>query len=182
MIRTIGVDPGARYTGYGIVEGDGSSLKYIHHGTIKLPANRPLCERLKIIFEQIGASIREYNPQFMAVEEVFFAKNVKSALSLGQARGAVILAGVNAGLSVHEYSALSIKQSVAGYGRAAKAQVAGMIQRIFRIDSEIEPNAADALAVAVCHINTYSSNMRWNLSASKDSTSKNSTLKNPDRL
>ena len=163
MIRTIGVDPGSRYTGYGIVEGDGFQLKHIHHGTIKLPANRPLCARLKIIFEQIDASIREYSPQFMAVEEVFFAKNVKSALSLGQARGAVILAGMCCGLSVHEYSALRIKQSVAGYGRAAKEQVAGMIQRLFRIDAPIEPNAADALAVAVCHISTHSSNIRWKI-------------------
>ena len=97
MIRTIGVDPGSRYTGYGIVEGDGFRLKYIHHGTLKLPAARPLSERLKIIFEEIKASIREYGPEFMAVEEVFFAKNVKSALSLGQARGAVILAGVSFG-------------------------------------------------------------------------------------
>ena len=171
MIRTIGVDPGSRYTGYGIVEGDGFRLKHIHHGTIKLPANRPLCARLKIIFDEINASIMEFSPQFMAVEEVFFAKNVKSALSLGQARGAVVLAGVHSGLSVHEYSALRIKQSVAGYGRAAKEQVAGMIQRILGIDGEIEPNAADALAAAVCHISTHSSNMRWNLSTSK----------NPDR-
>ena len=163
MIRTIGVDPGSRYTGYGIVEGDGFRLKYIHHGTVKLPAARPLCERLKIIFEEINASIREYGPEFMAVEEVFFAKNVKSALSLGQDRGAVILAGASSGLSIHEYSALRIKQSVAGYGRAAKEQVAGMIQRLLRIDSSIEPNAADALAVAVCHISTHSSNLRWKI-------------------
>ena len=164
MIRTIGVDPGSRYTGYGIVEGDGFRLNYIHHGTVKLPAARPLSERLKIIFEEIKASIREYGPEFMAVEEVFFAKNVKSALSLGQARGAVILAGATLGLSIHEYSALRIKQSVAGYGRAAKEQVAGMIQRLLRIDGAIEPNAADALAVAVCHISTHSSNLRWKLS------------------
>ncbi len=97
----------------------------------------------------------------MAVEEIFFAKNVKSALSLGQARGAVLLAGICAGLTIHEYSALQIKLAVAGYGRAAKEQVAAMVQRIFRIDARIEPNAADALAVAVCHINTHSSNMRW---------------------
>jgi crossover junction endodeoxyribonuclease RuvC len=162
------------------VEGDGSRLNYIHHGTIKLPANRPLCARLKIIFEEINASIGQYCPQFMAVEEVFFAKNVKSALSLGQARGAVILAGVCCGLSVHEYSALRIKQSVAGYGRAAKEQVAAMVQRLFRIDGAIEPNAADALAVAVCHISTHASNIRWNLSTPKNSMSKNSTSKNPD--
>lgn len=163
MIRTIGVDPGSRFTGFGIVEGDGFHLKHIHHGTVKLPASRPLPERLKIIFEQIKDSIGAYDPQFMAVEEVFFAKNVKSALSLGQARGAVILAGISLGLSIHEYSALSIKQSVAGYGRAAKEQVAGMVQRLLHLDLELEPNAADALAVAVCHISTWSSNTRWKL-------------------
>ncbi|SPF43055.1 component of RuvABC resolvasome, endonuclease [Syntrophobacter sp. SbD1] len=161
MIRTIGVDPGSRYTGFGIVEGDGFRLKHIHHGTLKLPAGRPLCERLKIIFEQLNASILEYAPEFMAVEEVFFAKNVKSALSLGQARGAVILAGASAGLSVHEYSALRIKQSVAGYGRAGKEQVAGMVGRLLCIDGAIELNAADALAVAVCHISTHCSNIKW---------------------
>ena len=163
MIRTIGVDPGSRYTGFGIVEGDGFKLKHIHHGTIKLPPARPLCERLKIIFDELSVSIREYDPESMAVEEVFFAKNVKSALSLGQARGAVILAGVCLGLSIHEYSALSIKQSVAGYGRAAKEQVAGMVQRLLRIEARIEPNAADALAIAVCHISTHSSNLRWKI-------------------
>ncbi len=161
MIRTIGIDPGSRFTGYGIVEGDGHNLKYIHHGTIRLPASRSFPERLKMIFEQLGAAISEYKPVSMAVEEVFFAKNVKSALSLGQARGAVLLAGVSAGLTIHEYSALRIKQAVAGYGRASKDQVAGMIQRIFRIDAQIEPNAADALAVALCHLNTHSSNRRW---------------------
>lgn len=161
MIRTIGVDPGSRFTGFAIVEGDGYQLKHIHHGTVKLPSSRPLAERLKIIFEQLQDSIGTYEPQFMAVEEVFFAKNVKSALTLGQARGAVILAGICSGLSIHEYSALRIKQSVAGYGRAAKEQVAGMVQRLFRIDAVLEPDAADALAVAVCHISTWSSNLRW---------------------
>lgn len=163
MIRTIGVDPGSRFTGFGIVEGDGFHLRHIHHGTVKLPSSRPLAERLKIIFEQIKDSIGTYCPEFMAVEEVFFAKNVKSALSLGQARGAVILAGICSGLSIHEYSALRIKQSVAGYGRAPKEQVAGMVQRLFRIDAALEPDAADALAAAVCHISTWSSNIRWKL-------------------
>jgi crossover junction endodeoxyribonuclease RuvC len=163
MIRTIGVDPGSRFTGYGIVEGDGYTLKHIHHGTLKLPSARPLVERLKIIFDELRAEILQYGPEFMAVEEVFFAKNVKSALSLGQARGAVILAGVNSGLSIHEYSALSIKQSVAGYGRAAKEQVGGMVRRLLCIGGGLEPNAADALAVAVCHINTHCSNIRWKI-------------------
>ncbi len=163
MIRTIGVDPGSRFTGYGILEGDGYRLRYVHHGTIRLPASRPFPERLNIIFEQLNSAISEFKPECMAVEEVFFAKNVRSALSLGQARGAVLLAGTSAGLSIHEYSALRIKQAVAGYGRAAKEQVTGMIQRLFRIEGQLEPNAADALAVAVCHISTWSSNRRWNL-------------------
>ncbi len=143
------------------MEGDGYRLKHIHHGTIRLPAGRPFAERLKMIFEQLGAAIGDYDPQCMAVEEIFFAKNVKSALSLGQARGAVLLAGISAGLSIHEYSALAIKQAVAGYGRAPKEQVTAMVQRLFRIDDAIEPNAADALAVAVCHLNTHSSKIRW---------------------
>jgi crossover junction endodeoxyribonuclease RuvC len=161
MIRTIGVDPGSRYTGFGIVEGDGFHLKHVHHGTVKLAPSRPLHERLNIIFEQIKVHIGSYEPAFMAVEEVFFAKNVRSALSLGQARGAAILAGTSSGLSIHEYSALSIKQSVAGYGRAPKEQVAAMVQRLLGIDPIGEPDAADALAVAVCHISTWSSNLRW---------------------
>ncbi|MCE5334029.1 MAG: crossover junction endodeoxyribonuclease RuvC [Desulfobacteraceae bacterium] len=163
MIRTIGVDPGSRFTGYGIVEGDGFRLRHVHHGIIKLPASRSFPERLKMIFDGLSMAIREFGPDGMAVEEVFFAKNVKSALSLGQARGAVLLAGVSAGLCIHEYSALRIKQSVAGYGRASKDQVNGMIQRLFKIDGQIEPDAADALAVAVCHISTHSSNMRWKI-------------------
>lgn len=163
MICTIGVDPGSRFTGYGIVEGDGFRLKYLHHGTIRLPASRSMPERLKIIFEELNGAIGEYRPEHMAVEEVFFAKNVKSALSLGQARGVAILAGISAGLSIHEYSALRIKQSVAGYGRAGKEQVAGMIQHLFRIDAPIDLNASDALAIAVCHISTHSSNIRWKI-------------------
>ena len=161
MVRAIGVDPGSRFTGWGIVEGDGSRLRYIHHGTIKLPAGKTFPERLRMIFDQLNSAIAEYGPECMAVEEIFFAKNVKSALSLGQARGAVLLAGTSAGLSIHEYSALRIKQAVAGYGRASKEQVAAMIGRLFRIDGQIEPNAADALAVAVCHLNTSSSRCRW---------------------
>ena len=163
MIRTIGVDPGSRYTGYGIVEGDGFRLKHLCHGTIRMPSSRSLPERLKIIFEGLTGAIDEYLPGYMAVEEVFFAKNVKSALSLGQARGVALLAGIRAGLSIHEYSALRIKQSVAGYGRAGKEQVAGMIQHLFRIDGPIDPNASDALAAAICHISTHSSNIRWKL-------------------
>jgi crossover junction endodeoxyribonuclease RuvC len=118
--------------------------------------------RLKIIYEQLAAVIEQWRPDCMAVENVFFAKNARSALVLGQARGAAILAGVNADLPVYEYSALQVKQAVAGYGRAGKDQVTQMIRYLFGLKEDLNANAADALAIAVCHINTVSSRVRWN--------------------
>jgi crossover junction endodeoxyribonuclease RuvC len=163
MVRAIGIDPGSRYTGYGVVEGDGNRLVHIANGVIRTPSQSSFPERLKTIYEQLTIVIDEGRPASMAVEEVFFAKNVKSALRLGQARGAAILAGVNAGLPVYEYSALEIKQAVVGYGRAGKDQVAQMIQHLFKLREALNTNAADALAVAVCHLNTTSSRARWNI-------------------
>jgi crossover junction endodeoxyribonuclease RuvC len=164
MIRAIGIDPGSRYTGYGIVEGDGSLLRHVKNGTIKLSGVLPLPERLGIIYRQLSAIIGEDHPNCMAIEDVFFAKNVKSALSLGQARGAAILAAVNAGLPVFEYSALQIKQAVSGYGKAGKEQMVKMIQYLFKLHQPPNANAADALAVAICHLNTQASRVRWSMS------------------
>jgi crossover junction endodeoxyribonuclease RuvC len=161
MIRTIGIDPGSRYTGYGVLEGDGNRLRHVANGTIRIPPGLPFPERLKIIYQQILSVIDHCQPASMAVEDVFFAKNVKSALRLGQARGAAMLAGVNAGLPVYEYSALQIKQAVVGYGRAGKDQVMEMMRYLFRLHEPLNPNAADALAVALCHLNTQSSMVRW---------------------
>jgi len=161
MIRAIGIDPGSRYTGYGIVEGDGSLLLHVTNGVISLPGSLPLPERLSIIYQQLAAIIGEVQPACMAIEDVFFAKNVKSALSLGQARGAAILAAINAGLPVFEYSALQVKQAVAGYGKAGKDQMVKMIQILFKLSKQPNSNAADALAVAICHLNTQSSRIRW---------------------
>ncbi len=160
--RTIGIDPGSRCTGYGIVEGDGHHLHHVSNGVIRLPGHLSLPERLKIVYEKLTCLIEENRPGCMAIEDVFFAKNVKSALRLGQARGAAILAGVNTGLTVFEYSALEIKQAVVGYGRAGKDQVSDMICYLFRLSRPIEADAADALAAAICHINTSASKTRWN--------------------
>jgi len=164
LIRTIGIDPGSRYTGYGIVEGDGSLLRHVSNGIISLSGTLPLPERLGIIYQRLSSLINEARPTCLAIEDVFFAKNVKSALSLGQARGAAILAAVNAGLPVSEYSALQIKQAVAGYGKAGKEQMVKMIQYLFKLNKPLNPNAADALAVAICHLNTQASRVRWSLS------------------
>lgn len=160
--RTIGIDPGSRMTGYGVIEGDGRSLRHISSGVVRLPGHLPLWERLGIIYTRLGAIIRENRPDCMAVEDVFLAKNVKSALKLGQARGAAILAGVSAGLMIHEYSALQIKQAVVGYGKASKEQVEEMVRFFFGLRERLNPNASDALAVALCHQNTGASLLRWN--------------------
>ena len=161
MIRVIGIDPGSRYTGYGIVEGDGNRLRHVMNGTITLPGALPLPERLNIIYRRLSAIIGEVEPTCMATENVFFAKNVKSALSLGQARGAAILAAVTVGLPVFEYSALQIKQAAAGYGKAGKDQMVKMIQYLFKLQEPPNSNAADALAAAICHLNTQASRVRW---------------------
>lgn len=161
MICTIGIDPGSRYMGYGIVQGDGNRLRHVRNGTIHPPSRLSFPERLGILYGELRSVIDECRPDCLAIEDVFFAKNVKSALRLGQARGAAILAGVNAGLPVYEYSALEIKQSVVGYGRAGKEQVEEMVRYLFGLRETLDPNAADALAVAVCHLNTSSSKRRW---------------------
>jgi crossover junction endodeoxyribonuclease RuvC len=161
MIRAIGIDPGSRYTGYGVVEADGSLLRHVMNGMISLPGTLALPERLSIIYRRLTTIIGEVEPSCMAIENVFFAKNVKSALSLGQARGAAILAAVNAGIPVFEYSALQIKQAAAGYGKAGKDQMVKMVQYLFKIKEPLNSNAADALAAAICHLNTQASRIRW---------------------
>jgi crossover junction endodeoxyribonuclease RuvC len=130
---------------------------------VQLNGRTPLTERLGIIYDRVASLIEEFRPDGLAVEDVFFAHNVKSALRLGQARGAAILAAINAGLPVHEYSALQIKQAVVGYGKADKDQVGQMICILLQLPAKINANASDALAVAICHLNTHLSKTRWNL-------------------
>jgi crossover junction endodeoxyribonuclease RuvC len=163
MQRTLGIDPGSRHTGYGVIQSDGSNLRHIAHGTIQVPVDMDHPQRLGVIYQQLIAVIGEYQPHSMATEDVFFAKNVKSALRLGQARGAALLAGVNAGLTVCEYSALQIKQAVVGYGRASKEQVVQMIRYLLQVKKPMDAHAADALAVALCHLNMEASRHRWKL-------------------
>lgn len=163
MIRALGIDPGSRFTGYGVVEADGSVLRHVASGVVRMQSSLPLPERLKLIYEGVTAVIRENAPACMAVEDVFFAKNARSALVLGHARGAAVLAAVNAGLPVFEYSALAVKQAVVGYGKAGKEQVSLMVRTLFSLREALDPNAADALAIAVCHLNTHASRTRWKL-------------------
>ncbi len=155
-MRVLGIDCGTEYTGYGVVElcHDGR-LVCLTCGAIQLSPREPLPARLAIIFNRLGAIIVEYRPDRVAIEDVFYAANVKSALKLGQVRGVAMLAASSAGLEVAEYSPLSIKSAVVGYGRAEKTQVQHMVMHLLNLTAIPEsPDAADALAIAICHLHT----------------------------
>ncbi|MCB1616051.1 MAG: crossover junction endodeoxyribonuclease RuvC [Pseudomonadales bacterium] len=157
MTLILGVDPGSRRTGFGIINAAGNRLEYVTSGTIHLPANESLPPRLKVIFDSLTEIIRTHCPQEMAIEQVFLAKSPSSALKLGQARGAAIVAGVTQNLPVSEYEAKKVKQSVVGTGAASKAQVQHMVKTLLNLPGIPAEDAADALAVALCHIHTQKS-------------------------
>ncbi|MBT3047851.1 MAG: crossover junction endodeoxyribonuclease RuvC [gamma proteobacterium symbiont of Ctena orbiculata] len=159
MLRIIGIDPGSRQTGYGLIDSDGMHSLHLAHGVLRLNA-KPLPPRLGEIFKGISALIREYQPEVMAIEEVFVAKNPSSALKLGQARGAAICAAEHCGLSVVEYTPTRIKQAVVGTGRADKAQIQHMVKMILGLRERPQADAADALAVALSHAHTHTTLIR----------------------
>jgi crossover junction endodeoxyribonuclease RuvC len=150
MTRIIGIDPGSRVTGYGIIDQEGQVLRYVASGCIRIKGEA-LAERLGMIFTGVQQVIDEYRPGEMAVERVFMNKNADSALKLGQARGAAICAGVTRTVPVNEYAAREIKQAVVGKGGAAKEQVQHMVRVLLSLDKQPPSDAADALAVAICH-------------------------------
>ncbi|TPE55471.1 crossover junction endodeoxyribonuclease RuvC [Maribrevibacterium harenarium] len=153
MTRILAIDPGSRLTGFGIIDVDGSQRKYVTCGTIRLPEGN-LADKLRLIFQSVSHIIDEYTPHEFAIEEVFLAKNANSALKLGQARGAAIVAAANAGLDVCEYAARRVKQSVTGSGNADKSQIQAMVKLLLKLEVEPQVDAADALAIALCHAST----------------------------
>lgn len=153
MALILGIDPGSRKTGFGIINAVGHRTEYVTSGVIRVPEIE-LPERLKIIFDSVSQIIQEYCPQQMAIEQVFMAKNANSALKLGQARGAAIVAAVAVNLPVAEYEARKVKQAVVGSGAADKLQVQHMVKTLLALPSAPQEDAADALAVALCHANT----------------------------
>jgi crossover junction endodeoxyribonuclease RuvC len=155
-MRILGIDCGGEYTGYGVVEMDETGkLGCLSCGAIKLSPREALPRRLCRIFTQLGEIIVAHQPDEVAIEEVFYALNVKSALKLGQVRGVAMLAAAAAGLEVAEYSPLTIKSAVVGYGRAEKQQVQHMVMRLLELSVRPEPmDASDALAIAICHLHT----------------------------
>jgi crossover junction endodeoxyribonuclease RuvC len=148
--RILGIDPGLRITGFGIIDKEGQQLHYVASGCIKTPAG-DLPERLKVILNSLGEVIAQHQPTHAAVEKVFVNVNPQSTLLLGQARGAAICAAVLANLPVGEYTALQVKQAVVGNGHAEKEQVQLMVQRLLKLSGTPSPDAADALACAICH-------------------------------
>lgn len=156
MRRVMGIDCGGEYTGYGIVEQDESShLRYVVAGAIRLATREPLEARLSKIYRQLRHIIEKYQPEVVAIEDVFYAVNAKSALKLGHVRGVAMLAVAESGLSVAAYAPLAVKSSVVGYGRAEKIQVQAMVTRLLNLPEIPQPaDAADALAIAICHLHT----------------------------
>ncbi|MBW1766372.1 MAG: crossover junction endodeoxyribonuclease RuvC [Deltaproteobacteria bacterium] len=149
----LGVDPGSRVSGYGLVEKKNDQMTCIRAGTISLPGKIPFYERIYKIFHSMAGIITHYHPQELAIEDIFFAKNVKSALKLGHARGAVLIAAAQSGIKIFEYTPLEIKKSVVGYGRATKEQVRSMVKIILKLKTQPALDASDALATAICHLN-----------------------------
>ncbi len=152
----LGLDPGSRFTGYGIIEKveKNKSLLHIDNGVIITTDKQTLSERLLVIFEKLSEIILKYKPQSVAIENIFYAKNVQSALKLGHARGAALLVCARHNLPVTEYLPNSVKQAVTGDGHADKIQIQKMVKILFKLPQVPEENAADALAIAFCHANS----------------------------
>lgn len=157
----LGVDCGSRVTGVGVIESEGRGYRVLHYGAIRVARSRPFGDRLHRIHCELEKLVERYRPHSIALEQVFQAFNVKSAMQLSQVRGTVLLTAARAGLPVREYSASTIKSSVVGYGRAEKHQVQRMVQRLLALPTLPEPDdAADALAVALCHLHHESHTQR----------------------
>jgi crossover junction endodeoxyribonuclease RuvC len=151
-MRVIGVDPGSIKSGYGIIDQRETDLIVLEYGVIRTRSDMPLAQRLLQISERLRELITQFRPQVLALEDLFFAKNVKSALKLGHARGVILLTAAQAGVEIVEYTPLEVKQSVVGYGRADKAQVQQMVKVLLHLKEIPTPDdAADALAIAICH-------------------------------
>ena len=155
MERILGIDPGSRITGYGVIEVDRGRLQYIACGTIVTDRKHPFAHRLNEIFDGLNEVIQVHLPAVAAVEDVFLATNPRSALKLGHARGVAVVAAMQNGLAVFDYSPRQVKQAVAGYGQAEKRQVQHMVRVLLGLSAAPSTDAADALAVAICHANQF---------------------------
>ena len=154
----LGIDPGTAVTGFGAIEARRGRAALVEYGAIATTARTPLARRIREVYEGLARALARVRPTCVAIESVFFAKNVRAAITLGQARGVALLAAAQAGVEVVEYSPLAIKAAVTGYGSAEKGQVQRMVKMLLRLEALPQPaDAADALAVALCHLHSA----RW---------------------
>ncbi len=155
MHVTLGIDPGTAIVGYAVVSEEHGALKLHVCDVITTSASLPFAERLKLIFHGLGEIIQEYHPEDVAIEELFFARNARTAIAVGHGRGVAILAAAEAGLPVSEYTPMQVKQAVQGYGSATKHQVGEMVRMLLKLDAVPKPDdAADAAAIAICHLHS----------------------------
>ncbi len=153
-MRVLGVDPGSRITGYGVLDEKNREISFVSAGLIKPPEKMPFPRKIHRIFKGLVEIIDRYAPHTVAVEDLFYAKNARSSLKLGHARGAALIAAGQCDIPVFEYTPLEIKKSVVGYGRADKEQVRSMVNIMLRLTKQVPLDASDALAAAICHINS----------------------------
>ncbi|MGQ0285939.1 crossover junction endodeoxyribonuclease RuvC [Pasteurellaceae bacterium 22721_9_1] len=175
MAIILGIDPGSRVTGYGVIRQSGKQLEYLGSGVIRTSAD-DLPTRLKRIYAGVSEIITQFQPDMFAIEEVFLAKNANSALKLGQARGAAIVAAVNQNLPVFEYAARLVKQTVVGIGSADKVQVQDMVTRILTLSEKPQADAADALAIAITHAHSIQHSLLVSHSATNETSTKSTAL------
>lgn len=156
MALILGIDPGSRKTGFGLINQHGTRMEYVSSGVIRVHKEPTLPDRLDLIYSSVGEIIEQFSPACMAIEQVFMGRGPDSALKLGQARGAAIIAGTQAKIEIYEYAARKVKQSVAGNGNADKDQIGYMVKSILKLPGVPQEDAADALAIALCHAYNFS--------------------------
>lgn len=155
-MRVLGIDPGYAIVGYGVIDYTGNKFEVVEYGAITTEAGEEMNSRFKTIHDDLNTIIERTNPEFMAIEELFFNSNQKTAINVAQARGVLLLSALNHGLRIYEYTPLQVKQAVAGYGRAEKRQVQQLVKTLLNLEKVPKPDdTADALAIAVCHAHSY---------------------------
>ena len=157
-MRILGIDPGYATTGFGLVEAEGGRYRLIGSGTVTTPADMAFPVRLALLYDDMCRLIAELKPDCAAVEELFWGRNITTGIGVGQARGVILLAVEKSGVPLHEYTPMQVKQAVVGYGKAEKRQVMDMTRRILKLEEKVRPDdAADAVAIALCHARSSSS-------------------------
>ena len=160
-MRILGIDPGSRKTGYGLIEHSNNKSRHLDSGFIRLNEKETLIERLLMLSTELEKIIERLNPNCGAIEKIFYAKNAQSALSLAHARGVILLKFAERQLPIHEYQALKVKQTVVGAGRADKGQIKHMVKILLKINDSLQEDQADALAVALTHAHLWRANNNW---------------------